>query len=226
MMDRCAMANCLSLDAFAELDDTSTAVRKMLIEEWGFSPTAHEHARSDIGHFISAWKMSAERATKANEETAHAAAARVTRILPSREYLNMLAAFKIRFYKLSYIKAPSARYMELRLEMFSTGEQRAETLEYATAAEEDDDPGVTEELRTGVVRVRKAPQKVSLPKSTEELRREAEDLGRQLDAGGDTPGRTLSVSLPPKARRAIHLPGLRRLLNGGGRTGAGDPGYC
>ena len=65
--------------------------------------------------------------------------------------------------------SPSDRYLELREDLIRT-EQKAESLELATTRAEDDDVGVAEESRVGVVRVRRPPRKVPLPASSEQLR--------------------------------------------------------
>ena len=171
LQDRLAATGVRSMERFALIDDNRAAIRTMLKDEWGLTAESNPNVRAHSAAFIAAWETAVARTDKIREEAAQAAASRLPRVMPAKELSGIRKAFNLKYFALADEDSPSDRYLELREDMIAQQEQKAESLELSTNREEDDELGVGEESRVGVVRVRKPPKKVALPSTPEELRR-------------------------------------------------------
>ena len=168
-----------NLGKFALLDDTRAAIRTLLKGEMGFTTDVDPNARAHHCAFIEAWECAEARSKADREAAATARSTNVPRQLPAGDLLGLRRAFKDQHFQLDDNEAPSDMLVEMRLDMIEKGEQRAESLAQVTAKKEgvDDHTDVSEVLLNGVVRIKKAPKPIAMPRDTEELRRRLRTWG-------------------------------------------------
>eukprot|EP00974_Lingulodinium_polyedra_P077383 7491535-Lingulodinium_polyedra.AAC.1 len=80
----------------------------------------------------------------------------------------MRRSFETQHFEVADEVAPSDTLVELRLEMFEVGEQKAEPLTRVTTKSTDDFPQLQAEVdRTGVIKVKRSSKDTEMPKNPE-----------------------------------------------------------
>jgi hypothetical protein len=181
LQDKLAEAGVSTLAEFANIDDSKADVRKLVRDEWSYDTTAHPHARAHIGCFLDAWEGAKSRMAREHEESSQARTANTPATLPSNDHLFLKHAFEVKFLpkdakgvqkKMPRDEIPSDTLVELRLNYFAEGEQKAELFTKVTAktAEQGGSSDIGADIVGNALRVTKVARDGKMPRGSEELR--------------------------------------------------------
>ena len=165
------LAGFKNLRRFAGLEDTREKVREALVSELGLKMD-EPGAKLTASVILSAWEAAREQMTREAQLRAEARAARVPRQITDPERVAMRRVIESRFGKLDDDLVPAASYLSTKLDETEQNEPRASTLDEVVSLDDAEDFAVnpTEDL-SGLVRMVRKKQKVTLPTTPEELRR-------------------------------------------------------
>jgi len=167
-------AGFLTINKFAQLEDTPERVRAFGLEELRFKDEAGLRSRAFCAALVDSWEEAKE---LAKVQRAEAAVARVTRqpvTLIRNEHTLMRVAYETQYGELDDDLVPSTSYVERKFQDVAEGSYRAETLQEVVALEDEVDnmdmDHIAYDPRGGLRLKRGNIKSASLPANSEALR--------------------------------------------------------
>ena len=167
-------AGFLTVNKFAQLEDTPEQVRAFGFEDLNFKNEGGLKSRAFCAALVDSWEEAKE---LAKVQRAEAAVARVTRqpvTLIRNEHTLMRVAYETQYGELDDDLVPATSYVERKFQDVTEGSYRAETLQEVVAMEDEvdnmDQDHIAYDPRGGLRLKRGSKQSSSLPATSEALR--------------------------------------------------------
>jgi hypothetical protein len=159
------------------LEDTRAGMRKVIEQTFKLDPDVGNNRMRQVC-LLDAWETATCNTAEDRRQQAEAKATRLPRILPRAQHISLRRATEAVFGELPDRIAPGPALMETILEMIEEGTLEAVPLTQVTCVEDGEDmkQGAVIEP-SGVVRIKRGRQEVTMPRDSEDLRRRLRTWG-------------------------------------------------